>query len=123
MKLSHLSSHTEGRFCCLQVVARFSCGFGMPFHISHSSLQHLPDLLPFMHRPEEPKATALPMPYGAQAALMSHSPYLVRVDGVEISHCPVDVRQRRARAIAGDDSVLPFPHRQVHMAHADLREV
>lgn len=76
-----------------------------------------------MHRPEEPKATALPTPYGAQAARMSYSPYLVRVDGVEISHRPVDVRQRRAWAIAGDDSVLPFPHRQVHMAHADLGEV
>lgn len=67
-----------------------------PFHISHSSLQHLPDLLPFTHRPEEPKATAVPTPHRAEAALRSHSPYLVGVDGVEISHRPVDVRQRRA---------------------------
>lgn len=41
-------------------------------------------------------AAALPLPHWAQAALRSQLSYLVRVDGVEIGHRPVDVGQWRA---------------------------
>jgi len=94
-----------------------------PFHISHSSRHHTPDPLSCLHRLREPLVGVLPLPHWAETPLRSCSPYLVRVDGVEISHHPVNVGQRRARAIAGDDGVLTFPYCQVHMAHTDLREV
>lgn len=49
--------------------------------------------------------------------------YLVGVDGVEVCDSPVYVRQWRARAIAGDHSILAFSHSQINMTDTDLGEI
>lgn len=45
------------------------------------------------------------------------------VDGLQPGDYPVHVGQGRARAIAGDDSIVTLSHCQVGVAHTDLREV
>ena len=45
------------------------------------------------------------------------------VDGLQSGDHPVHIGQGRARAVAGEDSMVALSHCQVGMAHADLGKV
>lgn len=45
------------------------------------------------------------------------------IDGLQSGDYPVHIRQRRARAITSDYSIVSFSDSQVDVAYTDLREI